>query len=404
MIDVRALCEKGIEEWEHTSCCKDFSMWQYTTVQQESNEQRFDAFLQDILPYFNAFPKGKRAQAKWKKQGQAYMESLMNKEDLVLIGEMDEQSRILFQDITISFLQDVRRFDQTLSIEDAMQALRNVWIIAILQRIFQKDVGYHQAMFAYSMLYPYSDNYLDDPTISLGEKASFNTWFTKRLEGSVIQGRNDQEEKISALVQMIEATFPRSTYPLVYESLYMIQKAQVLSLHQQDGTASLTKEELTHISFQKGGASVVADGFLIDGELNEEQLMFCMRYGFMLQLGDDLQDGVSDALNNHQTLISTTHSSLDDLVSKLIQYTVDILQPSCVCQDSSLLSFVCKDCLFLLFLAVAQGEVCIAQDLKQTLLTCLPIRQAYLKQKQAAGFTKLSDKELWERIDLLITS
>lgn len=403
MIDVNSLCTKGIEEWKHTPCCKDFSSWMYTPIQQTANEQQFDSFLQDLLPYFDAFPKGKKAQSMWKKKGQAYIENLMNKEDLVLIGAMDEQSRTLFQDITISFLQDVRKFDRDLLVEDAMQALRNVWIIAILQRIFQKEVGYHQAMFAYSMLYPYSDNYLDDPEISLNEKASFNTWFTNRLQGNVKEGRNTQEEKIAALVSMIEAQFPRAKFPHVYESLYLIQDAQVLSLHQQDGARALSKEELTKISFQKGGTSVVADGFLIDGHMEEAQIMFCMRYGFMLQLGDDLQDGVGDAQNHHQTLVSTEKTSLDDLVSKLIQYTSDILQPCSVCQDVALLDFVLKDCLFLLFLAVAQSEIRIESALKETLLSCLPIHQAYLKQKQEDGFIKLSDQELWERIDLLIS-
>ena len=54
---------------------------------------------------------------------------------------------------------DARKFDDDLPIGDIMQAMRNVWISNALQLLFGKEVYYSKANFAYSMLYPYTDNY-----------------------------------------------------------------------------------------------------------------------------------------------------------------------------------------------------------------------------------------------------
>ena len=51
----------------------------------------------------------------------------------------------------------------------------------MLEVAFQKPIQYHQAMFGYSMLYPYSDNVLDDTLMDKEEKKAFNHWFMRRL-------------------------------------------------------------------------------------------------------------------------------------------------------------------------------------------------------------------------------
>ena len=70
--------------------------------------------------------------------------------------------------------------------------------------------------------------------------------------------------KVDALVCMIEDTYPRHKFPAVYEALLRIQEGQVLSV-QQD--SRLCEAEIRRISIYKGGASVLADGYLMDGEL-----------------------------------------------------------------------------------------------------------------------------------------
>lgn len=48
-----------------------------------------------------------------------------------------------------------------------------------LQLLFGKEVYYSKANFAYSMLYPYTDNYLDNTNIDKNDKILFNNWLEK---------------------------------------------------------------------------------------------------------------------------------------------------------------------------------------------------------------------------------
>lgn len=395
-------CREGIQEWLNTSPLPSFDEFLITAEKRAENTKKLEELMDKLTPFMDAFPTGKKAQMVWKKQGEAWFQTWLRQNGFFLMENMKSEEYDLFFEITKCFLQDVRRFDSTMSLQDCGQALRNVWIIAILQRIFEKPVGYHKAMFAYSMLYPYSDNYLDDPMVAIEEKQTFNAWFTRRLRKETSSGRNHHEEKISALVEMIEDIFDRYQYPEVYESLLQIQAAQVRSLHQQDGKQPLSQKQLLEISYFKGGSSVVADGFLIDGTLREDQLRFCMRYGFMLQIGDDLQDGKADRLHHHQTLVSTCETTLTSLYLKLIQYTKDILRPSSVCDDQELLDFVCKDCLFLLFFAMEDLEVECDEGILAKSKACLPIDIKQLKSKQITQFEKMDETALWKRIDCLI--
>lgn len=399
-MDMQRLCTQGMKVWKDTQTCSNLQDMKIPEHQRKEYEQKIQVILEQIHTFMERFPRNSELQKKWKNKGITTIDRWMKQEQLPILEKMDQETCELFQSITQSFLRDVRRFDPQLSLRDAMQALRNVWIIAILQVMFQKPVAYHPAMFAYSMLYPYTDNYLDDVTVSKDMKQSFNTWLSKRLRGELQSGRNAQEEKISNLVDMIEQVFDREQYFQVYESLYLIQQAQIDSLLQQDGDQRLSEIQLLEISYQKGGASVIADGFLIDGAMNEEQMNFCMQYGFMLQLGDDLQDLLSDLAHEHQTLMTHAYqrNQLEPLVKQLIQYTKDILKPNDVCQDQTLLDFVLQDCLFLIFLAAAQKEFPFSEAFQKEISDCLPTRQSSTLNWKFP----YDDAQWWERIDVLL--
>ena len=65
-----------------------------------------------------------------------------------------------FFNSTKSFIREAKKFNKSLSYMDIGQAMRNVWIVNILQAAFGEKVGLSKAIFGYSMLYPYTDNYL----------------------------------------------------------------------------------------------------------------------------------------------------------------------------------------------------------------------------------------------------
>ena len=401
---IERFCAQGIAAWNETSPDIVLSPWYIGDEKRTQYEHQISVFYTDLRQYFHAFPKSKSAQAYWKEQGMDYLEACLKEGRLPLLDGMNERECQLFQKITTAFLRDVRAFDASLSLADVMQALRNVWIIAILQCLFQKPIGYHPAMFAYSMLYPYSDNYLDDPSIPLAQKQRFNAWFSARLQGIQEPHHHPLEAKISDLVAMIETQFPRTEYAQVYDALYAIHHGQMRSLHQQDGTKRCDDEALLAISYEKGGTSVVADGFLMDGTLSEEQQDFCMRYGFMLQLGDDLQDGTTDALAKHQTLVANHMDQCqDELVKRLLHFTRDLLQPSSLCTDERLLHFVLHDCLYLIFLALMKEDgVRISSSLRKQIQSCLPVSPAFLASFREQCSFSFEEAQWWERIDALL--
>lgn len=403
MISIEQLVAEGIKEWQSSGLYSSLTNWRITNEQRNENEQQLKLFLDKLTAFLKQFPSSSAEKSLWKQQALREINKLLQSDDSSFFNGLNEAERNLFQDMTISFLRDVRAFDSSLSLQDTMQALRNIWILAILQCLFQKKSGYHKAMFAYSMLYPYSDNYLDDPSVSSSDKKQFNEWFTCRLKGWITP-RNAHEARISSLIQMIENQFPRSQYPDVFKALLLIQNAQIRSLQQQDGNCHLSDEVLLAISYEKGGTSVIADGILIDGTLNEEQLRFCMRFGFLLQLGDDIQDARSDHNNAHQTLLSNhLVQPCDSFVLKLLDYIHTSLISSKICNNAKLLSFVEKDCFYLILYALCQKDaIAITPSLHSVVKQCLPLSSECLSQL-IANYGHYNEEKLWEYVEVLIS-
>ncbi|MFO7734211.1 MAG: hypothetical protein R6X21_11270, partial [Candidatus Aminicenantes bacterium] len=75
-----------------------------------------------------------------------------------------------FVDSTRRFLAAAREFDPGLGLESVYQALRNVWIMNTLQLEMGLEVEHTDAVFGYSMVYPYLDNLLDDNATPVREK------------------------------------------------------------------------------------------------------------------------------------------------------------------------------------------------------------------------------------------
>ncbi len=204
---------------------------------------------------------------------------------------------------------------------DFFQALRNTFIASSLQLLFGKKVEFTTAIGAYSLLYPYTDNFIDDATISSQEKKIFNKRFQERLEGKEILPMTLNEEKIFGAIADIEEVLPRQNHALVYESLLLIYDAQVSSMG-QEGPARLSPHIILPISFYKGGASVLADACLVNENITKDMIQFSFNYGTFLQLIDDLQDFKEDRKNHHWTLFSLKNKEeIHDLeISKLISY------------------------------------------------------------------------------------
>lgn len=225
------------------------------------------------------------------------------------------------------FYEQARQYDPSIINADIFQASRNVWSMNLIQLLLGLPVQITPAVFAYSMLYPYSDNYLDDPAISAEVKNAFNRRFRQRLQGANIRPANDHEARISELIAMIEAQFDRHRYPQVYNSLLAIQDSQSQSMKLLDAGVSPYETDLLGICFSKGGASVLADGYLVAGDLTPQQQEFVFFYGTFTQLVDDLEDVERDISAGLMTIYALTahHWPLDRLASRTFHYGIKFL-------------------------------------------------------------------------------
>ncbi len=233
-----------------------------------------------------------------------------------------------FVDSTRRFLQAARDFDPDLGLASAYQALRNVWIMNSLQFDLGLAVEHTDAIFAYSMVYPYLDNLLDDARTAEAGKLAFVVRLRSWLEGPAQAAGSPREEKLLSLIRLIEGRFPRAAFPGVYESLLAIYNAQVKSLLQQRPGAAPMAEDILSISLEKGGTSVLADGYLVAGALRPEDEEFCFGFGTFLQLADDLQDIAEDSRCGHRTLFSTGEGEapLDATALRLESYLAAVLE------------------------------------------------------------------------------
>lgn len=227
-----------------------------------------------------------------------------------------------YKEATLAFFQKAKSFDPTINYSDIYQAIRNLWIANSIQYLMDVPIKLTPSIFAYSMLYPYSDNLLDDEHISLADKKAFNYRFRLRLQGEVLTPKNQIEEKIFNMVQLIEEEYSRAEFASVFDALLAIHTGQEKSVEMNHIANNLS------VSFEKGGTSVLADGMLITGNLSPEQADFFMGYGIFLQLLDDLQDIEEDIIQNQSSLFSDMiqTSFLDETVIQLVNFMSSVLQ------------------------------------------------------------------------------
>ena len=227
-----------------------------------------------------------------------------------------------FIEISAEFAARARKFDTSLTDENIYQAARNVMSMNFMQLLLDRKVELTPSVFAYSMLYPLTDNYLDDPAVSGGEKQEFGKNFRLRLLGEKINPRNEHEEALWRLVAMVEGQFERQKHTHLYESLIAIHDAQSRSMAMLGRAKSLDDREVLDISFEKGGTSVLADGYLVAGELSQPQREFTYGYGCFTQLMDDIEDIKGDGEAGIITLFTKAarDEKLDETTNRLFNF------------------------------------------------------------------------------------
>jgi hypothetical protein len=302
-------------------------------IKREEGVEKFSRSAKNDIDVSNLSGSGKKKLSlQFKQNMAAFFKNAFNYES----DELAILSGRGFTSVTKEFMKMARRFDPSVKMEDIFQASRNLWIINSLQIVMNEPVKVTPSTFAYSMLYPYTDNYLDNPSITRSEKISFSARFGMRLNGERVVAVNDHERKIFELVAMVENEWDREKYPQVFESLVAIHNAQTRSIFLVNKGANLTENELLSICIEKGGTSVLADGYLIKGNMTREQEWFCFGFGAFLQFIDDIQDMKEDSEGKLETLFTraSVAGQLEEFTNRTLSFSNAVLKDMHYCFTS----------------------------------------------------------------------
>lgn len=351
-----------VDKWDRT----DFNvsmLKKYNKSQQKQKQKSLDDGLNGLFELLNNLPEDEDDRKKCFKQLKSELGSLAKEQLNISNPDLEKKMFDGIMDVTEKFIAQARSFDSEFKLIDIMQAMRNVWIMNLIQIIAGKKIEYTPSIFAYSMLYPYTDNYLDSTEISDDAKRKFNARLSRRIKGEEIAYENTQEKKVFKLIEMIESQYPRGAYPDVYESILSIQEGQIKSLKQQTDSNTPNAKDVLRISAEKGGTSVLADAYLVCGTLDENMFEFAFGFGFVLQLIDDLQDTKCDKQNNHFTIFSRINrgEKFDELASNLISFVmgaIDFKKASDSEYINDIEKLITENCILMIFEAVSKNKKC----------------------------------------------
>jgi len=387
MLAVPSFIDHTVDVWEKSPEFFPAFEETYTIDEQQEREENFQQFQQKI----EALNSKKNVRSlRNEDPGQSFFPHFKAFLKHVFDYEEDQLEIILsdkFKNVSKDFFYRARQFGPELSPENIYQGMRNVWIMNGLQLMMGVPVEITPSVFGYSMIYPYSDNFLDDPSVTDKEKKAFSKRFNKRLHGEFVMPANSTEERLFRLVEMFELQYNRNEFHRVYESLYAIQNGQTRSFGLINCNG-LNDAVIREICFEKGGASVLADGYLVAGRLTYEQERALFGYGVYLQLLDDIQDVKEDTEGKTKTLFSCRDKniSLGAFVNKTINFGRTIMQEM-KCYDGVdidvMLRLMNRSIEMMIIESVGMNPDYYSEEYLAELEKQSPLRFEYLRQKRS---------------------
>jgi hypothetical protein len=387
------LVQGALAEWEECPVRLPAFQETFTVAEQAVREARLEEFLKSVEGDLRRPPRTKSGRKTLRDRVTLAFERFA-KAGLDL---RDEHLGLLLNDgfstLGTEMAREARRFDSSIIPADIFQATRNAWTAGGLQVLLGREMRLTPAIFAYSMLYPYTDNYLDDTGVRSEEKIKFNARIKRRLSGEMIAPNHEGEARLWQLFEMIEGQYRRADWPQVYASLLAIQQAQENSLRQRGSPPSACGPDVIKLSFEKGGASVLADAHLAAGSLSHEEAEFVFAWGALLQLVDDLQDIRQDRREGALTIFTQAAGRvpLDELTTHTLSFGQRVMrrmdQMPVRCQ--ALKEMIQKSYMSLLVWSAGECGELYSRDYLAELETHSPFRFASVaaRRKQVAKLT-----------------
>lgn len=403
-----------------------------TKEEKKQNESVLEELLQGFQAAFSKKPVGRQEEQEWTKDANQLLSDFLQKEQILFIRKyMEQETFFQFERETKSFIRQARDFDQTLTIAQIWQALRNYLIYSMIVEMQGEEQKVKAPIFSYSLLYPYTDNFIDDASNGQQEKEHYNKLIADKIMGKEAVPENELEKKTCKLLEKLLAYYDmpekQQQKSMVQKSLLLLLEAQNNSIGQQgkrnfsetrrentphkkvekkekqtgkipeavdESTDLLTSDEILQISVYKGSTSVLADYLFSTKDWKEDEMDFYLKFGFLLQLVDDLQDMKEDLLEGSKTLMNEAwkNGKLEQQVNRLLWFThrvIEGFEP----RMNRLKPFVLRHCVGVSLMAVGMNQDVFSKEYINQIEPYLPVSLSYLK-KLRKKLTKTGDKRV----------
>jgi hypothetical protein len=213
---VDAQVAQTIEVWNGSLARSAQGGQRYSPEEQQKREKAYDQGLQAVERQIKKAPRTKKERIETQDRIVASF-ARFSATALNLEGETIKLLTNDFLPVGTRLARWARRFDASLEMPEIIQACRNAWTACGLQPLLGEHVGITPSILGYSLLYPYSDNYLDQEDVSAGAKLLFSERFRSLLCGERLLAPDHREVALWKLVQLIEGQYPRARYPQVFD-------------------------------------------------------------------------------------------------------------------------------------------------------------------------------------------
>ena len=349
-------------------------------MQKKENEALIEEFSARMQKKAEQRPEGKEGLKQWEQEMEQELKCFLEKEKMLSLSEWINP--VLFHEFekeTKHFIDRVRGFDADLNAGQIWQAMRNYFIYAMIVEMQGERQNAANPILAYSLLYPYTDNYIDDKTTTKEEKERYNRMIARKLKGEPVLVQSALEEKTCRLLDMIGDAYEGEAKKKVIGTLLQLLEAQNYSIRQQK--AGISEDEILGISIWKGSASVLADYLFATQDWREKEEGFYLRFGFLLQLVDDLQDMEEDKKEGSHTMMikAAEQKRLEGQVNRLLWFiwdTVRDFEP----RNPGLKGFVLKNCVEITLLSAAMNAQHFLKEYIKALEPYLPLSVEFIKK------------------------
>lgn len=382
---IESVCYNQIYEiWNNSSDSFPEFLVSIPREKQLQNEKFLSDCMKHLKKLLNIRKRPIYIKSLWKKRWNKLIHHILFNESIIGISAAFSGETLTdMQQEFYRFFKAATSFDETMSMEEIGQAARNYLVYDIFTQIHNLPPVVTPAIFGYSMLYPYTDNYIDDPQYSADEKNDYNRMIAGHIKGDNVKTRCIHDIKTCELIDDVIHFYENEDQTDIRHGLFYMLDAQKLSLTQTKSALKkdLNEDEIFKISSYKGGISVLIDRFYVSTNMSEADFLFYLCYGFFLQLADDLQDITEDYKLERQTLFTfeKNENRVQIILNKLFHFLQTIMDAYTI-NNFELKEFIQKNCFYLLLFSTFGSEENFSKDYLSKLEQYLPVSISFVEK------------------------